>query len=667
MGQPESTSSQQPHAFDASRLARLGRVGAVVPAPCGSWVAVEVARLDEDQQRNITDLWRVPLDGGAPEALTGGPWSDKAPCFRHDGALGFLSDRPQGREKEPKTQVWLLPARGGEPRRLTDEPLGVLTFLFASAADRLVLVAPVHPGVPHDQQRAHDTDRAKNGPTGLWFARPPVRHWDHWIGVAAPHLIACDAGGGGRRDLTPDADRELRPMNLELELTVSSDGRTAVIPRTHPGTGTVDRMEDVDLWVFDLESGAARTMGDSRSAWIQTPSISPDGQQVACVRLVRSREVCGREELWLVDLRTGAERALAPSVDLWLVPSAWTHDGTGLLCLADARCDVPVFHVDVDSGDATRLTVEGSHTSVRPLPGSDSIVGARHRALHPPEPFRLDPGAVPTLLACLSGFTPADGAALATVERLDVPTSDGERVSTLLIRPPGEGPHPTLLWIHGGPMSQWSDGWHWRWCPLVFAAAGYAVALPNPRGSTGAGQTFLEGVWGNTWGARCYEDVIAVADTLAALPDLDATRMAAMGGSFGGYMANWLGANTDRFRCLVSHAGLYHLTAFWGVTDHPSWFESSIGADPLADAAAFDRYSPHTRVQQWKTPTLITHGEKDYRVPVGEALRLFESLHALGVPAELLVFPDEGHWVLRPRNAEAWYRTVATFLERHGV
>jgi dipeptidyl aminopeptidase/acylaminoacyl peptidase len=201
----------------------------------------------------------------------------------------------------------------------------------------------------------------------------------------------------------------------------------------------------------------------------------------------------------------------------------------------------------------------------------------------------------------------------------------------------------------------------------VLAARGYVVALPNPRGSTGTGQAFLEGIWGNAWGAQCYEDVMAWADTLERRSDVDASRMVAMGGSFGGYMTNWIGGSTDRFRALVTHASLYHLSSFWAVTDHPSFFRLMLGEDPIGDPLTFERYSPHTRVQHWRTPALVIHGEKDYRVPIGEALALFETLQSMGVPSELLVFPDENHWILRPRNVEAWYEAVLDFLARHGA
>jgi dipeptidyl aminopeptidase/acylaminoacyl peptidase len=200
----------------------------------------------------------------------------------------------------------------------------------------------------------------------------------------------------------------------------------------------------------------------------------------------------------------------------------------------------------------------------------------------------------------------------------------------------------------------------------LLVAQGYAVALPNPRGSTGFGQEFIQGIWGNVWGDQCYKDLMAVADALCARADIDAQRTMAMGGSFGGYMTNWIGTQTDRFNCLITHASIFTMANFTGVTDHPAWWYLEMGGeDPYADSERFDRYAPLRHVKNWTSPALIIHGEKDYRCPVSEGLNLFEALQYHGVPSELLVFPDENHWILKPRNIVVWYRAVLEFIGRH--
>jgi dipeptidyl aminopeptidase/acylaminoacyl peptidase len=658
--------------FDAVRLTRLRRLTEVVPSPDGRWLAVAVSRLDDDESKYVSDLWRVPATGGETVRLTRGPARDHTPRFRPDGSLAFLSNRnPREGEAEPgddqRDQVWVLPAGGGEPVPLTDEPLGVTDVRFGG--DRMVVIADVLPGVAHEAQRERAAELAKHGPSGLRYRRMPVRHWDHWLPLAAPHVIAYDPEGT-RRDLTPEADREHRPVVFGIEWDLSPDSSRVVVGCMRPGP---DRIEDVHLRVIEVATGAARDLGLAEGVWHSEPRFAPDGRRIACVRDVRVAGQAMHPHLWLFDGEDPSGAAVAGDWDAWPALADWTPDGRGLIVTADTRGQVPVYRVDVGTGRVERVTAAtagGAHASVRVVGTGDdlAVVGLRHRIVHPPEPFRcpLREGAEPALLANLSGFEPAEGEALVTVGDLEAGSDDGFRVHTLVVEPRERtGDLPVLLWIHGGPMGQHGDLWHWRWNPLVPAAAGYAVALPNPRGSTGYGQACVQGIWNNEWGGACYRDLMAVTDALERRPGLDPERIAAMGGSFGGYMANWIGANTNRYRCLMTHAGIYWLPAFHGTTDYPGFFAWEMQGTPYDDHEAFSRYSPHRLLDGWKTPTLIIHGERDYRVPISEALLLFEGLQARGVESELLVFPDENHWILRPRNARLWYQSVLEFAARH--
>ncbi|OGA17620.1 MAG: hypothetical protein A3I63_03700 [Betaproteobacteria bacterium RIFCSPLOWO2_02_FULL_66_14] len=650
----------------------LKRVTEFAASPCGSWLAVSVQRLDRDGAKYASDLWKVPTDGGAAVQLTRGDSKDSAPCFRHDGALAFLSNRlpnevKPDEEAEKRMQVWLLPREGGEPRQLTDEPLGVESFRFAKGADRMVAFAPVIPGIEHDRQRETATARSKHGPSARRFRAQPVRHWDHWLhenpDLASTRLVAYDGSGQNRVDLTPEAQREFA---IEPALDVSEDGRLAVATRHSIGK---DRELDTTLLLVEIETRKARILGEAENVNLEAPVFSPDGRCIAATRVTRSPSVAIRPLATVIDVATGAMRSIAEGWDRWPQVENWSRDGRYLIATADDEGHTPVFRIAVADGAVERLTSRtagGAHGHPVELPDG-RIAAIRSTLLDAPECCVVAPRAesAPQPLARLSGFVSAEE--WASVETFSTPSTDGTPIHGFLVKPrDSKGPLPLAFWIHGGPIGMDTDGWHWRWNPLLLVAQGYAVALPNPRGSTGFGQDFVQGIWGNVWGDQCYRDLMAVADALCTRTDVDAGRTMAMGGSFGGYMTNWIGTQTDRFACLVTHASIATMAQFTGVTDHPAWWYLEMGGEnPYADPERFDRYAPIRQVSNWKTPALIIHGECDYRCPVNEALNLFEALQYHGVPSELLVFPDENHWILKPRNVVAWYEAVIEFIGRH--
>ncbi|HQR19340.1 MAG TPA: S9 family peptidase [Burkholderiaceae bacterium] len=657
--------------FSVEQLITLKRVTSIAPAPDGRWLAVAVQRLDRDGVKYVSDLWKVPTDGGAPVQLTRGDSKDASPWFRHDGSLGFLSNRQPNEVKpdedaEKRMQVWILPAEGGEPQQLTDEPLGVESFRFARSAPRLALFAPVLTGVEHDRQRETAAERRKKQTSARHFRGQPVRHWDHWLhendNMANTHLVVYAADGTQRMDLTPDARRELA---IEPGLDVSADG--SQVAATWQTVGA-DRELDSTIRLFDVAARTVRTFGAAPNTSNESPLFSPDGKTLAVVRSARSATQAIRPALTLIDLASGALREIGRAFDAWPMPGDWTADGRQIVFSADLDGHVPVFSVDVTSEKVTRLTVArsaGSHSDLRVL-ADGRIVGIRSTFREPPEAFVVTnaPDSPPQTLARLSGFAFPDWA---EVEHCSTPSTDGTPIQYFVTRPAkAQGKVPTLLWIHGGPIGMTGDGWHWRWNPLLAVAAGYAVVQPNARGSTGFGQEFVQGIWGNVWGKQCYEDLMAVTDAIEKRPDVDADRIMAMGGSFGGYMTNWIGTQTQRFKCLITHACVTTMAQFTGTTDHPAWWYLEMGGEnPYANPDSFDRYAPIRHVTQWKTPALIIHGELDYRCPISEGLNLFEALQYHGVPSELLVFPDENHWILKPRNIVAWYETVLAFIGRH--
>jgi dipeptidyl aminopeptidase/acylaminoacyl peptidase len=378
----------------------------------------------------------------------------------------------------------------------------------------------------------------------------------------------------------------------------------------------------------------------------------------------------GDVTLWLIDPETGVTRDLLPGFDLWPHAPTWAPDGRALLFTADRLGSVAMFRLDIGAdgtpGRPILLASDGEHTCLTPLPDG-TLLALRATPAVPPHPARYDqaspdqsPSRLPTFPE-LDDFTPPG-----IVERLSAHAADGTEIQSWLIRPAGASeasPAPLVVWVHGGPVGSWT-GWHWRWNPHLLVARGYAILAPDPAISTGYGYDFIARGHG-TWGEAPYTDVIAATDdALDGRADLDRTRTALMGGSFGGYMANWVATQTDRFRAVVTHASLWELRGFHGTTDHgPAW-EEEFG-DIYRDPERYDRANPQPNVARIRTPMLVIHGELDHRVPISEALRLWTDLRRHGVESRFLYFPDENHWIAKPQNARLWYETILAFLDEH--
>jgi len=637
-------------------LVAMERLHAHALSPDGTWVAACVLELDQDASAYVGAIYRVPVDGGTAQRLVSGRFDDRDPAFAADGTLTFTSNRgpDQTLDQEPQDdtprQVWAW--RGSDAERLTDEPLGVKAYQHARRAERMVVATPVLLGVPHEQQ-AEVAEDLKKGPSMIRYTSMPVRHWDHWLPEKSIHLVLY--AGGERRDLTPERDERM----TELEWDLSDDGRTLVLQHVHE---RADRLRMTGMAVVDVDRGSSRVLFDDADWDLHAPHLSPDGATLAVSADLRTEQDVPFDTVLLLALATGDVRDLTPGRQVSPRVRGWTRDGGSLIATADTRGHVPLYSIDAGTGELTRLTGEGTVHSV--AIGEQRLVISASRFVHPPRLSVLDlstPDAGPRELVLGEGSEPVEGV---SIEHLEVAGADGVPVPYFVLTPADGGHGGGLVWIHGGPIGAWSDGWHWRWNPLAALHAGWTVAMPNPRGSTGYGRDFVQGIWGNVWGQACATDVLAVTEALAAREGIDPDRLVAMGGSFGGYMTNWLGTQTDRFAALVTHASLWDFRAFHGATDHPSWWAHMFGHEPWQQGEHLERYNPRAHLDGWTTPTLILHGEKDYRVPIAEALALFEALQHKGVPSELCVFPDENHWILKPRNIVAWYEAFLGFVER---
>jgi len=636
----------------------IPRVGDMILSPDGTRLVLTVQELSADSTRFVTSLWELRTDGSAqPRRLTFSDKGESNPAFLPDGSLVFGSARPDptARDDESEGRVWSLPASGGEGRRLLSVSGGVSGLATAREAATVVIKAQVLPGTDGLEADAEKAKRRKDaGASAVLFDGYPVRYWDQDLGprqARALRLTDAASSNSTVEDLAPDAGQALAVSDFSL----SPDGRTLVC--SWMGQAGRGFTED-DL--VALEDGRCRTL--ATGADYSAASVSPDGRWVVAVRRRRGTpELAPDDTLWLVPMEGGEGRDLTAALDLWPGAPAWSADGRAVYFTADEKGHAPVFRVDVASGEVTRVAGDAAFSSLCPAPDGVTLYALRAALDSPNEVVRIDADGTVTAL-------PTPGIPLdlpGTVTEVSVRADDGQELRAWLVLPretSAERPAPLAVFIHGGPLSSWNS-WSWRWCPHLLVERGYAVLLPDPALSTGYGHAFVQRAWGR-WGERAYTDLMTITDATLERPDIDASRMAALGGSFGGYMANWVAGHTDRFRAIVSHAGLWALEHQHSVSDLGVDREHQFG-DPYRDPSRWLANTPRLHVSNIRTPMLVIHGLRDYRVPISHALWLWTDLQRHEVPSQYLYFPDENHWILKPGNARVWYETVLAFLDHH--
>ncbi|GGO70912.1 peptidase S9 [Nonomuraea cavernae] len=637
----------------------IPRVLSLKLSPDASRLVSAVQSLNPDGKSYGTALWAIPVDA-EPYRLTRSAKGETQAEFTGAGDLLFTSARPDPAVKDSTDEapsLWLLPRSGGEARQVAARPGGI--GAVRTAGDVVVFASDVLDGEEATEEERRKA-RKDAGISAILHEGYPVRYWDHDLGPGRTRLFAGRLGDDRLedvRDLTPDPGDALREVAFEL----TPDGATVVTTWRVPLPGGELRTE---LVAIDVATGERRVIfADDAHDFTGPIAVSPDGARVACSRDRHTGlEVSARAELWIGDLATGEGGAHAP--DLFPAGLAWAPDSSAVFLVADHQGRRPVFRVpvgDQESGEAVRLTGDdASYLALNASPDGRFLYALRGGVALAPAPARIDLGTGE--VADLPSPAPRPEVS-GTLTEISATADDGATIRGWLVLPRGASaadPAPLLLWIHGGPVGSWND-WQWRWQSWIMAEHGYAVLMPDPCLSTGYGQQMIDRGWGD-WGPRTLADLDAIMDVAVARDDIDADRLGAMGGSFGGYMANWVAGHSDRYKAIVTHASLWNLDQFAGTTDASMYWQREFGAP---GSERYARLSPHLALDDIDTPMLVIHGDKDYRVPIGEALRLWWDLRRTNVESKFLYFPDENHWILKPGNTVAWYETVLAFLAQH--
>ncbi|MDI9900315.1 S9 family peptidase [Rhodococcus sp. IEGM 1409] len=643
----------------------LARLSGLVLSPDGSLLICARAVLEDKSAEYVSSLWEIDPEGRRPaRRLTWGSTSESGAAFAFDGDVLFTATRAVPGESDPQPALWRLPAAGGEAQLLISRPGGVSSVFAAKAAPTFVAQTSVMASaISLDQDDQVRSARKDKKVTAMLHTGYPVRHWDHDLGPDHPHLVVAETDSKESvelRDITPTAGAALR----ETSTTISDDGLFVVTTWT---VGDPSAARRSTLVRIDTVTGDRTTLVDEADADVYNPVLSPDGTKLAFIReTLTTPESAPRMTLQLYDFGSGAVTGVADGWDRWPTSLAWLPDGSGLVVTADDGGRGPIFTIDL-WGQPVRLTADdAAYTDVRVAPDGESIYALRASYEAPPHVVRVDlrSGEI-TVLRGPDPLPELPG----TLTEITARAEDGSTVRSWLALPTGAAPHapvPLLLWVHGGPLGSWNT-WSWRWNPWLLVAKGYAVLLPDPALSTGYGQDFVQRGWGQ-WGKAPFTDLMAITDAAVAQPEIDPKRTGAMGGSFGGYMANWIAGHTNRFDAIVTHASLWALDQFGPTTDAAWYWQREMSPEMAVEN------SPHLYVADITTPMLVIHGDKDYRVPIGEGLRLwYELLAESGLPADddgktdhrFLYFPDENHWVLKPQHTKIWYEVVTAFLSEH--
>jgi dipeptidyl aminopeptidase/acylaminoacyl peptidase len=653
--------------FDSSALLQIQRIGDPQLSPDGKTVAFAVSTPDVANNKSLHSVWSVAVGsgnqaGGSPRKL-----ADQAdrPRWSPDGKrLYYVSTTGD------VSQIWSMNTDGSGATQVTRISTEADGEIVSPDGKYLVLTSNVYPECTSQtgdfddacNQRHLDAEKQSKVKariiTGLLY-----RHWTTWEGARRSHILSVSLAAGKVADLTPGT-REVPPFSLggPDDYAISPDGAEVVYAMNNddiPAAGTNN-----DLFVVSIQGGRSNKVTSNPGA-DNSPAYSPDGKYLAYRSQVRPGYESDRWRLFVLERATGKLTIPTDAIDRSVDSFTWSPDSTRLFFTYEDRGNEAIWFVGID-GSGARRAISGLNTlgDMQFSADGKTIIFTRQSGSSPIEICKASStGGEAVPLTRLNDDLLAQYQ-LTPLENFSVTGAENTQIQSFVVKPPGfnvSQKYPLLLLIHGGPQGEWGESWTYRWNAQVFAAAGYVVVMPNPRGSTGYGQKFTDDI-NQDWGGKPYEDLMAVTDYAAKLPYVDPDRMVAAGASYGGYMINWILGHTNRFKALVSHDGVYDLREEAQSTEElwfPIW---EFGGMPWDSPEVYGKWSPSLFAKEFQTPTLVVHGELDFRIPYSQGLELYTALQMRKVPSQLLIFPDEGHWVLKPANSALWYKTVLDWL-----
>jgi dipeptidyl aminopeptidase/acylaminoacyl peptidase len=648
--------AQQKHALGIEEFVTLPTVGDPQVSPDGKLVAYTISTPSLQDNRSLTRIWVARVSSGKSWELETGAGSARAPRWSPDGqTVAFIADRDGG------PQIWRIPVEGGPPTKTTAFEAGISDYLWAPDGQGFYFWSDLKwPDSTEVERRNGRYPTDARIWSGLFY-----RHWNEWRTGIRSHLFRFDLDGGSVTDLTP-FNADVPPLALGgRDIALSPNGREIAFVSNRDSV--VATSTNNDVFTEQPNGGGIRAITTSQ-ANDNSPLYSPDGKYLAYLAMTAPGFEADRQQVMLVDRMSRRSVSLTPDWPLSVGALQWTPDSRALIAEVEERGGHGFYRIVLSDGKRTLLVTGGVNTALQVSPTDGRLVFLRQSHTHPAEVYLAD----------------ADGRGVRQLTHvhdqvfasLDIPPLEpfgfvgalGDSVHGWIAKPPAFDPnkkYPIIYLIHGGPQGAWLDEWHARWNYALFAARGYVVAAVNFHGSTGYGQDFTNSI-SQHWGDYPYEDLMKGLDVVSALPYVDPNRIGAAGASYGGYMIYWLAGHTDRFRALIAHDGVFNPLSMSGSTEE-LWFPlHEFGGSQLDDAgrATMERWSPANYIGRWQTPMLVIHSQNDFRVDVSEGYQAFTALRLRGVPGKFLYFPDEDHWVLKPRNRRIWWGTTLDWMDQ---